>query len=110
MAHCKLSRGFLRMNNNILAAVVLVTVLISAGIGGEVQLEGFPWPDPANEIVLVVPTISEKVCIDGELNDECWKEAGLINKFYRAKDAKEVSIEATVKVFYDGSNLVFGID
>jgi hypothetical protein len=98
------------MNNKIPAGVVLLTVLLSVGTAGEVQLEGFPWPEPANEIVLVVPTISEEADIDGELNEDCWKDAGVINKFYRAKDAKAVSIEATVKVFYDGSNLVFGID
>ena len=109
MADFKLSRGILRTEKN-LSVFVLLTVLLSAGTAGDVQLQVFPWPEPTNEIVTVVPTISEKADIDGELNEDCWKEAGVINKFHRAKDAKEVSIEATVKVFYDGSNLVFGID
>jgi len=110
MADFKLSRGILRLSHNIFAAVVLFSVFLLAGIAGEVRLDGFPWPDPANEIVTVVPTVLKGANIDGELNEECWKEAGVINKFHRAKDAKEVSIEATVKVFYDGSNLVLGID
>ena len=111
MGKCKLSIGFLRMNGTVsAAAVLLLGVLLSSAGAGEVRLEGFPWPDPANEIVLVVPTVSVKPYIDGELNDDCWKEAVRIEKFYRSKDAGAVSIEATVKVFYDGSNLVFGID
>ena len=96
--------------------IVLVSALIGsiASYGAcrseEPRLEGFPWPDPANDIVLEVPTVSQKIQADGDLNDDGWINSGLVKKFYRAADALPSSIEAVVRVLYDGENLVFSLD
>ena len=76
----------------------------------EPVLEGFPWPDPANESILEVPTVLEKILIDGDLDDNGWNNAGVIKKFYRSADAGLSRIDATVAVLFDRENLVFRLD
>jgi len=73
-------------------------------------LEGFPWPDPANETVLEVPAGGEAILVDGSPDEAGWKDCAAIEKFYRTADAGQASVDAAVGVIYDGGNLVFRID
>ncbi|MFC1614272.1 hypothetical protein ACFL5K_03140 [Gemmatimonadota bacterium] len=96
--------------------IVLVSVLslsiasFSPGRASGPGMKGFPWPDPANKTVFEVPTVSSKIMIDGDLGDDGWKNAVLIKEFHRASDAGLSSIDAEVRVLFDGENLVFGFD
>ena len=73
-------------------------------------LEGFPWPDPANEIVLEVPSGESEILVDGNPGEAGWKTCAVIEKFYRTADAGQASVDAAVGVLYDGENLLFRID
>ena len=95
---------------NLFPALAVLTGLSCAGESVQPVFEGFPWPDPANEIILEVPTVSENPLIDGDLSDSGWQDAGLINEFYRAEDAELSPVEASVGVLYDGSNLLLSLD
>jgi len=96
--------------------IILVPALAAMILGAcadkpvQPELEGFPWPDPADEIILEVPSLAEKPGIDGDLGDAAWKNAALVDKFYRASDAGASAVEASLRVFYDGANLVLGLD
>ncbi|MBE9512182.1 MAG: hypothetical protein IMY71_15030 [Bacteroidetes bacterium] len=77
---------------------------------GEPVLEGFPWPDPANKSIIEVPTVLEKIRIDGSIEDNGWNNAGVITKFYRSTDAGLSTIDAEVSVLFDKKNLIFRFD
>ncbi len=90
----------------------LVTICSSVCFAqdGDPVLEGFPWPDPANKIIMEVPTVPDKSHVDGNPDDNGWNNAGVITKFYRSVDAGLSTIDATVLVLFDGENLIFSFD
>ncbi|MEA1997132.1 MAG: hypothetical protein U9N45_05810, partial [Gemmatimonadota bacterium] len=91
------------------STLAAITGLSFARQSGEPVFEGFPWPDPADEIILEVATV-ESMRIDGDLDDAGWKAAGHVKSFYRASDAGASEVEASIGVLYDGENLLFSLD
>ncbi len=80
---------------------MLVVFVVSVGYcaGGSLSPDGFPFPDPANGSVLVVPSL------DGTADGQ-WALAAEINTLYRASDAAEGGLEASVRVLLRGSELL----
>ncbi|MEA2063155.1 MAG: hypothetical protein U9P14_05615 [Gemmatimonadota bacterium] len=97
-------------------SLLLISILaLSIGIlpgsqAGEPVIEGFPWPDPADEIIIEVPLTDKSVRIDGDLSDNCWKTAGEIKRLYRVADGSVSGAVYSIGVLFDGENLLFGID
>lgn len=105
------------MKRNLLVLVIVLAALffiycshkLSTG-SGRPGMEGFPWPDPANEIVLEVPAGGADILVDGDPGEAGWKECAVVEKFYRVADAGPASIDAAVGVLYDGEKLLFRLD
>ncbi len=71
----------------------------SASTGAELNSGSFPWPDPANGSVLVVPSL------EGAAQGR-WERAAETATFYRASDAAETELDASVRVMFAGGELL----
>ena len=66
--------------------------------------------DAASNIIYEVPSISDKINMDGKMEEPGWSDACIIKEFYHAEAAKPSRINAEVLMVFDGENLIFGFD
>ncbi|HEY0141903.1 MAG TPA: DUF5916 domain-containing protein [Thermoanaerobaculia bacterium] len=61
---------------------------------------------------LPMPRITTPVTIDGDLSDEAWKQAVVLDKFYEYQRSENgpAPVPTTAYVMYDANNLYIGVD
>jgi hypothetical protein len=90
-----------RVHWNISFYAVITLLLWSTGycVGSSLGEKNFPWPDPANGNVLVVPSVERTPVMQ-------WDQAVEIESFFGESDGAAVALEATVQVMFSGGELL----
>ena len=82
-------------------------ILRFKGMGGVFVIKDL-YVEPIIDTVLV-PKTSKPITIDGKLNEDVWKKAGLITRFYTFGTDKLQEVESQMHLAYDDKNLYLGV-
>lgn len=66
--------------------------------------------DPVKTIIYEVPFISEKIILDGLLNESAWSVANNIKNFFHSDNTNPSEVDAKVLLLSDGENLIVGLE
>jgi hypothetical protein len=66
--------------------------------------------DAASIIIYEIPSIPDKIDMDGKLMERPWSDACIIKEFYLPESGSTARVEARILALFDGENLVFGFD
>lgn len=104
----KSKKAISRKINTLLLLVCFAGVLDSAQ-GQDKETDNFPPPE--SQITITASRATQKMNIDGNLNEADWENASTINDFFRMEPRQGGKYEypTFVKVLYDDKNVYFGV-
>src|SRR6056297_3034235 len=91
--------------------IIALSIVFAFGFSKTAERKGFKennkdiW-----NTVLEVPTLSGELNPDGVMDEELWSSSSSLNVFYNGREAKQLKTKEKVRVFFDGENIVFGIE
>lgn len=69
------------------------------------------FPPPENQVVIIATRASQKISIDGKLDEPDWENATPITDFFRVEPVQggDIKNPSSVSILYDDQNLYFGV-
>jgi len=69
------------------------------------------FPPPENQVVIIATRATQKISIDGKLDEPDWEKATPITNFFRVEPVQggDIKNPTSVSILYDDQNLYFGV-